>query len=181
MGTSVPFGPDPGRPKVLRIGEIDLATRKGSFIRNQRRPEIVLEGLLDLAKNWESQFPNITRRSLSATYNCAGHVFATRRTWIEPEDFSYERVLQEDGYRRLPSEICPVIGDVVVYREKEGGEPHHVGVVARVVLIEKAGQNGIWILSKWGDQPEYLHRLEDVPDIYGRHYEFWTERRVHED
>ena len=64
---------------------IQLATRKNTPIRNERRPERPPESLRAAADIWCNEFTKNRLRSLSATYNCVGMVFATRRTWIEPD------------------------------------------------------------------------------------------------
>ena len=36
----------------------------------------------------------------------------------------------------------------------------------------------ITVLSQWGDDGEYIHKLTEVPNEYGKAEEFWTDRRL---
>jgi hypothetical protein len=69
--------------------------------------------------------PAARLRSITATYNCPGMVFASRRTCIDPMHLS--RRLLDDGYRLLKPCEAARPGDVVVYKNKIK-EPVHVGV-----------------------------------------------------
>jgi len=33
-------------------------------------------------------------------------------------------------------------------------------------------------MSKWGGDGEYIHPVDHVPDAYGQHIEYWTERKL---
>src|SRR5665811_2332539 len=83
---------------------IILQTRLGNSIENFIEPEI---GELEIRKfrrlielkgaMWE------IRRPAAGRYNCAGLVFANRRTSIlKPE--LYVKIFQDDGYRKLENE-----------------------------------------------------------------------------
>ncbi len=89
-------------------------------------------------------------------------VWANRRTALtEPED--WEKILNEDEYRRLDRGETPLSGDVVIYRNVEQRE---ITRVARIVTIEcdKASEvMAIWALSKWSaTYGEDFHRVQDV-------------------
>ena len=48
-------------------------------------------------------------------YNCAGMVWASRRTCIHAPEL-YELILKEDDYRLVPDDERPRPGDLLVYR-----------------------------------------------------------------
>jgi hypothetical protein len=99
-------------------------------------------------------------------------VFAARRTCVLEDSVSV--IQREDGYRGTSH---PMVGDVAVYRSREG-DVQHVGLVVEIrQLIAGFRENEIMVLSKWGADGEYLHRRDDVPEIYGRFTEYWTERQ----
>jgi hypothetical protein len=107
---------------------------------------------------------------MSATYNCFGLVFASRRTWIHEE--ALDLILRDDGYRRVD---VPWIGDVVIYRDNDDNV-NHVGIVVGLNVDSMGGQPEILVLSKWGADGEYLHRHDHVPGLFGARVEYWTER-----
>lgn len=125
------------------------------------------------------------RKPACGTYNCFGHLFASRRTAIR-EDPEIEQILLEDGYRQLNSNenICP--GDIVIYRDRTDRMIVHGGVIMRLdtlapgkIDLEQVATVPM-VLSKWDDKSgEDLHQLMDIPfrgkgfDIY---CEIWTDR-----
>ncbi len=118
--------------------------------------------------------PTAKCRSLTAMYNCVGLVFASRRTVIDCKHLA--TILTDDGYKKITREEVEV-GDVVVYARD--GIAQHVGIIYRlpeqlpgVLLL-----SDMWVLSQWGENGEYLHKLDEVPTIYGNQKEFWSERR----
>ena len=115
---------------------------------------------------------NLVIRSESIyPYNCVGMIFASRRAWIDI-DHIYD-VLREDGYEQVA--IDQVIeGDVVLY--KRGGLPTHIGLI--ITIDRSLGTPNIRVMSKWGADPEFIHFIEDVPEIFGRPSEFYTDRRT---
>jgi len=97
-------------------------------------------------------------------------IFACRRAWIEVDYI--ERILVEDGYRRIqPDEV--MIGDVVLYRDANN-QPSHVALIMAVETIGR--MRNIKVLSKWGKDGEFIHFVEDVLEQMGRAVEFYTER-----
>ena len=102
-----------------------------------------------------------------------GMVFATRRTWIEPEHLSV--ILQDDDYRQISSESELIRGDLVVYRD-DAGSVSHVGVVAEVHTNVELATYEITVLSQWGRDGEYFHRADDVSAYLGKPTEYWTDR-----
>ena len=117
--------------------------------------------------------PNRRVRSLSSTYNCIGMVFASRRTWIEPEHLMM--ILLEDGYRQITGDAELQTGDVVVYRDA-AGEVSHIALVAEVRIDFSAAYREIFVLSQWGQYGEYFHHIDDVSPRLGIPREYWTER-----
>ena len=107
----------------------------------------------------------------SALYNCGGLVFGSRRVWIPPDEFL--QILQEDGYRAIPPTPLET-GDVVVY----GTPPDsvaHVGMVHRTQLasLPTRPEPEVWVLSKWGEGGEYVHKIDDVPSLLGEPIQYW--------
>ena len=70
--------------------------------------------------------PKATARSLRSLYNCMGMVFASRRTWIDPEHL--EMILEDDEYQRIVSEAELQVGDLVIYRG-DNNQVTHVGII----------------------------------------------------
>ena len=155
--------------------ELALHTRRRTQIANAVGPPSVRWGdglhFRDLAKEygWSVRCPP------NGVYNCAGLVWASRRTCIHDTE-AYELILKEDDYRLLPEGERPRIGDLIVYRRKDNREILHVGSVARV-----AGW-AVKVLSKLGPTAgEAFHDVSDVP--YERMgfpfwHEFYTDRPV---
>jgi hypothetical protein len=116
--------------------------------------------------------PNRKIRSISGyPYSCVGMLFASRRAFVEI-DHIYE-ILHHDGYRQLLRNDV-MRGDIVLY--KNGAKPSHVGLIIQAELLQHSTHLDILVLSKWGKDAEFIHRIEDVPDIYGQASEYWTER-----
>lgn len=127
----------------------------------------------------QAAFPGIRTRSLSATYNCYGLVFANRRTVIPfPEDV--QLLLDDDGYQRITERSKVSVGDVIVYRSNPDTEIKHAGIIVEV-NPRPVGQRiefDFMILSQWGFDGEYFHRESQVPERYGKHTEYYSERRI---
>jgi hypothetical protein len=71
-----------------------------------------------------------------------------------------------------------VEGDVVVY--KNNGIPQHVGIIYEirdVSLAQDRSRFEFWVLSQWGEDGEYLHKMREVPPIYGGDVQVWSERK----
>jgi hypothetical protein len=102
-----------------------------------------------------------------------GMAFASRRTLIDPDHL--QLILADDGYRRIPHENDLVAGDVVVYRD-ESGAVSHVGLVTDVMPDLRGATWEISVLSQWGQDGEYFHRVDDVSPRLGKAAEYWTDR-----
>lgn len=159
---------------------IVVQTRKGTSIDNlieiepgkaeRRKYQLLLELC---GKDW------IKRKPATGVYNCAGHVWASRRTSILKAE-AWRTIFHEDGYRRLSDVEEPVAGDLVLYAD-EKKEYLHVGMILEM-------RNGIspelpnipWVLSKWNSTSgEVMHSCYDTPypryDIHAK-IEYWTDR-----
>ena len=66
-------------------------------------------------------------------------------------------------------------GDVVVYRDEEGFVVH-VGLVTEVETNVKEATWEVSVLSQWGGDGEYFHRIDDVSPLLGKPTEYWTDR-----
>lgn len=153
---------------------IALATKKGTWIRNQRRAEIAPAALAASKELFGRRFPKAKLRSLTATYNCVGLVFACRRTCIEPEELSL--ILNEDAYHKVSDMRDVMPGDIVLYRDRSG-EIVHVGIILNKSADLNRGDFTFEVLSKWGANGEYQHDLRDVPELLGEAREFLSERK----
>ncbi len=166
-------------PDIIDLGSvrdrntIELATSKRHRIPNAQRPESLPDALAD-AMRWITQsHPTVRLRSLTATYNCVGMAFANRRTWVEPDHV--QMILADDEYKEVDlRDVLP--GDVVVYHDGDGSISHVAVVVAHVPDVENARWRTT-VLSQWGSNGEYLHDPNDVNELLGRPYKFYTERR----
>ncbi len=164
---------DPGSEQDER--SIPLGTRKGTFIRNLRRDEWSPDELQAAIDNCQGTNPNARLRSATSRYNCVGMVFASRRTWVEPDYI--EQILEEDEYKLLPGMFSKAeVGDVVIYREAD--EIRHVGIIIEKRENPAKAMVSIKILSKWGPWAEYIHDPEDVLPSFGKPVEVWTDRKL---
>ena len=164
------YGP---QGNFLKAPELELATRKGRHIPNKLQSARAPESLLAAQSNVLGAHSSARGRSLSNVYNCMGMVFASRRTWIEPEHL--ETILEDDEYQPVPNEGELRPGDVVVYRDHED-YISHVGIVAEVRPNIREATREIFVLSQWGQDGEYFHLAEDVNPLLGRPAEYWTDR-----
>jgi hypothetical protein len=155
-------------------GQLPLATRKGQTIPNDRRMERHPAAMQAARDMFLKAHPTLRVRSLSAVYNCMGMIFASRRTYVEPEHL--QRILEDDEYQRIPSRDEALPGDVVVYRNEQGTVVH-VGVVAQMITNLREGTREVEVLSQWGGDGEYFHRADDVHPQLGSPSEYWSDRK----
>src|ERR1700722_17323633 len=90
----------------------------------------------------------------SFRYNCHGLTFAARRTGIS-DPAQVQRILNDDGYRKLTFNEPPISGDIAVYYE--AGDIVHSGIV-----VGSRGQDTM-VLGKWGDCHEAVHPIYHCP------------------
>lgn len=155
--------------------QLAIETKLRRPIPNECRPERAPPALAASVELFRSLHPDARLRSITATYNCIGLVVACRRTWVDTEELI--EILQDDGFRRLPGAASVNVGDLVIYHDEEG-EVCHVGVInSKDVAAVGVQGDFLWVLSKWGADGEYLHRLTDVPALLGRPTQYWTDRK----
>lgn len=149
-----------------------LETRKGSSIPNKKRPERGRDALVAAIELWKELLPEARLRSISAVYNCAGMVVASRRVWVDPENLA--QIFKDDRFRQLKDFTEAEFGDIVVYRDDKGAAVH-VGIVYDKNLADKS-PDSLTVLSKWGGDGEYIHDMSYVPKVCGTPREIWTDR-----
>lgn len=159
---------------------IPLATRCGNHIPNERRMEHCPQQLKAAQEYMLKGHPGRTPRSLSSTFNCMGHVFACRRTCIEPEYF-IKLIAKDDGYRRLGETENPMPGDVAVYVSQRSHTVEHIGVIIDVGVDIMKARVPLKVLSQFGSDGEYLHKADDLPEglsvsVGPLNLTIWTER-----
>ena len=125
--------------------KLPLATRKGNRIANEviPDPDDAERHQADLfiklfGKQWERRKPHL------GVYNCAGHVWASRRTAILDEE-TIRLILTDDRYRRLRNDEQPLPGDLVLYWHAPlAGKPMwlHVGMVCAIRILENCAFPG---------------------------------------
>jgi hypothetical protein len=162
------------RGDYLVGGQLALETRKGRQIRNDRAPERHPDSLKAAKEMFENEHSTVRVRSLTSVYNCMGMVFGARRTCIDTDELPM--ILKDDEYRHLGSVNDVTNGDVVVYRDA-GHRVTHVGLVSDVRLDIERGTPHITVLSQWGRDGEYFHRVDDVHQLLGTPSEYRTDRR----
>jgi hypothetical protein len=151
-----------------------LQTRLENDIENRQEAEYTIHRReMELLK-MKTEFPLLVaaatlRREPSNLYNCHGMTFACRRTGIR-EQAVIKLILSDDGYFHIrPKEALP--GDIVLYYEKD--EITHSGIVVSEAVLDT--EESIKVLSKWGGAGEYIHKVRDVPPIYGSRIRFFRE------
>jgi len=127
------------------------------------------------------------RKPPTGGYNCAGHVWASRRTGIyEDLEQNVKYILQDDGYRLIGRENAYTLvlqGDLVLYWDsfQQGRLFLHVGMVSEMRDgVTRESPRLPWVLSKWDDvSGEVLHHFKNVPFPAGDFVvEFWTDRPI---
>ena len=160
---------------------IVVQTRKGTPVENlvevdpgetgRQRYRLLLERF---GQQWRQRTPAV------GVYNCAGHVWASRRTSILA-DGAWRMILQEDEYRSLSDAESPVAGDLALYVDNENGQYLHVGMILEIADgILPESPKIAKILSKLNSAfGEVVHYERDLP--YGKQgisarIEYWTDR-----
>ena len=145
---------------------IRLETSKARAIDNHHDSDIS-SAHLHWCKSLGKRHPGAKQRtSPSPRFNCHGLTFAARRTKVLDRR-NIERILKDDEYEEVGyNDLLP--GDVVLYFG-EDGDPNHSGIVVEIpeqIRVPK-------ICSKWGVAGEYIHSLNDVPELYGPIHKFY--------
>jgi hypothetical protein len=157
-------------------GSIALQTRKGRDIPNELGLELTPQHhsrydllLKRAGRNWQ------LRRSPSGGYNCAGHVWASRRTCVYEVD--WKNILDDDGYRRTDH---PVADDLVLYVERNYGILHIGRIVEMRQGLTAESSRIAWVVSKWNNwSGEVCHFVLDHPwgdEGFDVTLQFWTDR-----
>lgn len=159
---------------------IVLQTRYGRDIPNSQAVGPDAQALRILAAIAQKHSGWISRKDPCGTYNCAGLVWASRRTAIYDDGSCYADIIADDGYTMIATDQLTV-GDLALYRLVQTRRAIHVGMVVELKTI---GNSRIpWVLSKWNDfSGESLHHVEDVSFVeqFERteyDIEFWTDTR----
>jgi hypothetical protein len=150
---------NPGGPNDRQ--SILLETRRRRHIPNEQRYDLPPTILKEAEEQLRTQHPAWQLRSIGRAYNCIGHVFASRRTWIEPEHFKL--ITDDDGYRPLPDKGRPMPGDIAVYYREQHAEIVHVGIVVNVGADIGRAEHILTVLSKFGACGEYVHPASEIP------------------
>ncbi len=109
-------------------------------------------------------------------YNCAGHVWAARRTAIL-SDADWDKIKEDDGYREFFDERECAIGDLVVYRDSQRRGYVHVAEIVELRPLAGSDFWVIWVISKLGAcKGEVLHNCYNFPDRNHCEVTFWTDR-----
>ena len=154
-----------------------LDTAENNGIHNEQGRGNLTYGQLcyieDLCKAHADAIP---RTQNSIFYNCHGLTFACRRTKIT-QSRCLELILKDDRYREISDSMEVKPGDTVLYYSDDG-DPNHSGVVLEAIHSIVLNPNEptthkFVILSKWGNAPEFIHDLKDVPPEYGPHVKFF--------
>jgi len=110
------------------------------------------------------------RKPPTGIYNCAGHVWASRRTSIlDPRE--WQKIIADDGYRPLGDGESPMPDDIVAYVDRKSAEIIHL---ARIIFLAD-GLAGSklkipWAASKWNSTAgETCHSIFDAPYDLGDH------------
>jgi len=157
------------RPKLI------FHTRKGREIPNEPAVSFSPFEIEKLERQINAQFGDPIRRKVrkhtNGCYNCHGLTFLSRRAWLL-KDADIRIVLSDDDYYEVAqNRVCQ--GDIILYCD-HAGEIDHTGVVIDVPTDETIFCP--WILSKWANYGEYIHRYNYCP-YDARHVKFMREGR----
>ena len=112
-------------------------------------------------------------------YNCAGHVWASRRTGIL-EDTEWEKIRKEDCYRIISELEEPRVGDLAVYKSDSFGYLHIGQIVCLLPGVSNSSPSVPRILSKWDPSSgEYEHLPKETPfheNFPDYQLRYWTDR-----
>jgi hypothetical protein len=117
---------------VIKIrGSLKTETRHGNAIANYFDRGPLIPGKAAECDSWRAKHPNADHRRgvASASYNCHGLTFASRRTGIDDSQV-VRAILQEDDYMRVDRKDL-MVGDTVIYVDSDG-DITHSGVVVDV-------------------------------------------------
>ena len=156
---------------------IALETTKGWAIPNSKAPPSPATAQADFLRLFATHPAWRLRKLACGQYNCAGLVWATRRTAIY-DTAAFWRILQDDGCRQTKDGEPALPGDLALYCEK--GQAHHITHIGQVIWTDRA--DGIdftqtWFLSKPNDTfGEFIHPAMDYMDFDCLDLTYWTDR-----
>jgi hypothetical protein len=161
---------------------IEIQTRKGRRLRNERRLETPTAVRKEAVRIILDNYKGTELISSTALYNCFGLAFAARRTWIHDE-VEVKAVLEDDGFRPVSMERqFWEVGDVVLYCKGDGDiEIRHVAVIVEKRPIVGCGGFEIRVVSAWGESGEYLHPVDVASPLHGRPYRVYSQRKSPDD
>ena len=162
---------------------IVVETLKGRRISNQIAPEPEFRGHEIYRKALKAHVGPVWRERKTATggYNCAGHVWASRRTALY-DSTEWRLILEDDGYAILPGSESAVFGDLALYVRQDNDEIWHVAQFIDLRLLLTGGSNEPWLLSKLNDRSgEVMHYACFLSTYYRTlgyetRVEYWTDR-----
>lgn len=142
------------------VEELDLETRQRRDITNQIEPEPD-DGTVAYWRRELEKREWTCRKPPCGVYNCAGHVWASRRTGIH-EWQEVQKILDDDGYSHIQLSECK-IGDLALYHR--GGIRKWLHIAVIVDIREGVGDSVVPVfLSKWDSSSgEYFHQKAEVP------------------
>ena len=137
-----------------------IQTRAGNNIPFERGLKFTQQELLQTVQYIRGEFPEgqqlFTRKFATGAYNCHGMTFISRRGHLGDEQ-GVELILNDDEYYEVPLRDLRA-GDVILYFETTGELQHSEIVVD--VFEDSALIKRPWILSKWGNGGEFIHRYD---------------------
>ena len=174
---------------VLFLGSTEksivVETRKGRRISNEMAPEPGFREREIYRKALKTHVGPVWRERKPATggYNCAGHVWASRRTALY-DSAEWQLILEDDGYAILPGSESAVLGDLALYVRQDNNEIWHVAQFIDLLPLLIEGSNEPWLLSKLNDRSgEVMHFACYLGSYYKTlgyetKIEYWTDRAV---
>lgn len=194
-GFAGPLGARKGSSPMFNSPFLAGDTTRAIVVQTRTGHSVVNEITLPPSPKAVAQFTALTRRFANwqvrkpptGGYNCAGHVWASRRTGIFDDlDAQALQILNDDGYRPLGGMADARPGDLALYWETVSPRTnlHHVGIVfeLRSPLLVTGGQKLAphpWVLSKFDAfAGEALHHFSEVFFYENAEFtvEFWTDR-----
>ena len=159
---------------------IVVQTKRGRDIENEVGPELT-DDHLRLYEALVNKFGATWQRRKPATagYNCAGHIWASRRTSIY-EFEEVRKILEDDGYRRTDH---PLPDDVVLYTDQQIGWLHASRVIQLQEGITAQSRPIPLVVSKMNWGGEVIHSAFHSPftsPTFDLIIEYWTDRPINE-
>ena len=157
---------------------IRLDTRLGTSVANAQScsPDSRTESIFNHIVSKHSQW--VKRKKSCGTYNCFGHVWASRRTCIY-ESGEINKILSEDGYRNIDENVA-TRGDVALYLTEDNKTIWHAGIIEPRQMVN-TNVTVLWVLSKLNDiMGEVFHQINDVHAPFPYEIQIWTDRVIEE-